>query len=64
MFSFGVVGPKTADFFNQSLSDSDEYAYWVKNVMPYVKDQMGNVRTARLGDNCFSSFPDVKMVNR
>ena len=43
-----VVGPKTADFFNQSLSDSDEYAYWVKNVMPYVKDQMGNIRTARI----------------
>ena len=29
-------------------SDSDEYAYWVKNVMPYVKDQMGNIRTARI----------------
>ena len=43
-----VVGPKTADFFNQSLSDSDEYAYWVKNVMPYVKDQMGNIRTSRI----------------
>jgi hypothetical protein len=44
-----VVGPKTGDFFNSS-SDSEEYAYWEKNVMPFVKNQMGNVRTARIDD--------------
>ena len=45
-----VVGPKSADFFNQGVSNSEEYAYWIKNVMPYVKDQAGNKRTARLKD--------------
>ena len=49
-----VVGPKTPDFFDSSLSDSAEYEYWVKNVMPYVKDQMGNVRTARLDDYSYN----------
>ncbi len=44
-----VIGPKSADFFNTS-SDSDEYAYWEKNVMPYVKSQVGNIRTARIND--------------
>ena len=44
-----VVGPKSGEFFNETVSDSDEYAYWVKNVMPYVKDQSGNKRTARIG---------------
>ena len=43
-----VVGPKTADFFDQGLSGSAEYEYWVKNVMPYVKDQAGNKRLWRL----------------
>ncbi len=45
-----VVGPKSADFFDQGVSGSSEYAYWVKNVMPHVKDQMGNIRTARIKD--------------
>jgi len=43
-----VVGPKTADFFDQGVSGSAEYDYWVKNVMPYVKDQEGNKRTWRI----------------
>ena len=30
------------------VSDSEEYAYWMKNVMPYVKNQSGNKRTARI----------------
>ena len=47
-----VVGPKTADFFDQGLSGSAEYEYWVKNVMPYVKDQDGNKRLWRLFDFC------------
>ena len=45
-----VVGPKSGDFFNEGVSNSQEYAYWMKNVMPYVKDQSGNKRTARLDD--------------
>ena len=44
-----VVGPKSGDFFNEGVSNSQEYAYWMKNVMPYVKDQSGNKRTARIG---------------
>ena len=32
-----VVGPKSGDFFNEGFSNSQEYAYWMKNVMPYVK---------------------------
>ena len=44
-----VVGPKSGDFFNEGVSNSEEYAYWMKNVMPYVKNQSGNKRTARIG---------------
>ena len=43
-----VVGPKSGDFFNEGVSGSSEYDYWVKNVMPYVKDQAGNKRTGRI----------------
>ena len=49
-----VVGPKTADFFDQGMAGSAEYDYWVKNVMPYVKDQQGNKRTWRIEGLCYN----------
>tara|TARA_B100001093_G_C26695293_1_gene956638 strand:- start:366 stop:1127 length:762 start_codon:yes stop_codon:yes gene_type:complete len=41
-----VIGPKSSDFFDNS-TNSEEYAYWEKNVMPFVKNQSGNNRTRR-----------------
>ena len=42
-----VIGPKSSDFFDNS-TNSEEYAYWEKNVMPFVKNQSGNNRTIRI----------------
>ena len=58
-----VMGNRTAADFDQD--DSKELAYWMKNVMPFVESNDGNIRWWRmkgLGQNWDNDLPPARFV--